>query len=163
MAKEQSEQLVAIGSDHAGYRMKEELKAELGGMGYRLLDVGTDSEDSCDYPEFALAVAEAVGRGDASRGILVCGTGAGMAMAANKVPGVRAAACNELYTAEYCRRHNDANVLTMGARIIEPEAARRILHVFMETDFVGDRTEGTRHRRRLEKIEEIERKYMKEQ
>lgn len=162
MSPQQSERLVAIGSDHAGYRLKEELKAELGSMGYQVRDLGTDSEGPCDYPDFALAVAEAVGRGEASKGVLVCGTGAGMAMVANKVPGVRAAACNELYTAEYCRSHNDANVLTMGARIIKPEAARRILHIFMETDYEGGRPDGARHQGRLEKIKEVERKYMKE-
>jgi ribose 5-phosphate isomerase B len=163
MSPEQSERLVAIGSDHAGYRLKEELKAELGAMGYEVRDVGTSSEDPCDYPDLALSVAEAVRRGEASKGVLVCGTGAGMAMAANKVPGVRAAACNDPYTAEYCRRHNDANVLTTGARITGPAAARRILRIFMETDYEGGRPEGARHDARLEKIRKIERKYMKEQ
>jgi RpiB/LacA/LacB family sugar-phosphate isomerase len=124
--------------------------------------VGTGSQESCDYPDFALAVAETVSRGEASRGVLICGTGAGMAMVANKVPGIRAAACNEVYTAEYCRRHNDANVLTMGARVVDEETASRILKVFVENSFEGDLPEGARHTSRIEKIKQIERKYMKE-
>ncbi len=148
---------VAVGSDHAGYRLKERLKAELLDMGYTVLDYGTGSEESCDYPDFAVPVAEAVASGEASRGVLVCGTGAGMAMVANKIPGVRAAACNEAYTAEYCRLHNDANVLTMGARVLEPDEAVKILRKFMETDFEGDR-----HSRRVGKITEVERAHMKE-
>lgn len=148
---------MAVGSDHAGYRLKERLKAELLDMGYTVLDYGTGSEESCDYPDFAVPVAEAVASGEASRGVLVCGTGAGMAMVANKIPGVRAAACNEAYTAEYCRLHNDANVLTMGARVLEPDEAVKILRKFMETDFEGDR-----HSRRVGKITEVERAHMKE-
>lgn len=148
---------VAIGSDHAGYRLKELLKAELLEMGYRVRDFGTDSEESCDYPDFGLPVARAVAGGEASRGVLVCGTGAGMAMVANKVPGVRAAACNEPFTAGHCRMHNDANVMTIGARVVEPDAAVGMLRLFMETGFEGDR-----HTRRLEKIEAVEREYGKE-
>ena len=162
MPPEIIDRIVAIGSDHAGYSLKERLKAELAAMGYQVHDVGTASQESCDYPDFALAVAEAVGRGEASRGVLVCGTGAGMAMVANKVPGVRAAACNEAYTAEHCRLHNDANVLTMGARVVDDETASRILKVFMESGFEGGLPGGTRHRRRVEKIRDVERTYMKE-
>ncbi len=159
-----NEKVVAIGSDHAGFRLKEDLKDVLAGMGYRVSDLGTDSEESCDYPDFALAVAESVKRGDAYRGVLVCGTGAGMAIAANKVPGVRAVACNELYTAEFSRLHNDANVITMGSRIIDAAAARDILKVFLETGFEGEAdSEGAaRHARRLEGIRDIEREYWKE-
>ncbi|MBU1670224.1 MAG: ribose 5-phosphate isomerase B [Actinobacteria bacterium] len=150
---------VAIGSDHAGFLLKEALEDELVSGGYTVVDFGTDSEESCDYPDFGLAVAEAVSTGEAWRGVLVCGTGAGMAMVANKVPGVRAAACNEPYTAEYCRLHNDANVLTMGARIVDPQAAKRILHAFLDAEYEG---EASRHERRLGKIRDVERKYMKE-
>ena len=157
MAQELDERVVAVGSDHAGYRLKESLVDELARLGYEVRDMGTGSEESCDYPDFALSVAEAVAGGEAEKGVLVCGTGAGMAMAANKVPGIRAAACNEPYTAEFCRLHNDANILTMGARIIDEEAALRILKVFIETGF-----EGGRHAGRLEKIRGIERRYMKE-
>lgn len=148
---------VAIGSDHAGYSLKERLKAELEDMGYVVRDYGTDSEESCDYPDFAVPVAEAVSAGEARRGVLICGTGAGMAIVANKYPGVRAVACNEPYTAEYCRLHNDANVLTIGARIVEPGVAVDILHRFMETGF-----EGHRHARRLDKISDVERARIKE-
>lgn len=148
---------MAIGSDHAGYALKERLKAELEGMGYRVRDFGTHSEESCDYPDFAVRVAEAVAGGEALKGVLVCGTGAGMAMVANKVPGVRAAVCNEPYTAEYCRLHNDANVLAIGARVVEPGQEAGILRVFMGTGF-----EGGRHSRRLEKIARVERAHVKE-
>jgi len=162
MPPETGDRIVAIGSDHAGYRLKERLKIELAGMGYEVCDLGTDSQESCDYPDFGLAVAEAVGRGEAYRGVLICGTGAGMAMVANKVPGIRAAACNEAYTAEYCRLHNDANVLTMGARVVDDETASRILKAFMESGFEGGLPDGARHNGRVEKIKEIERRYMKE-
>lgn len=155
--------VVAIGSDHAGYELKEQLKDELSEMGYEVRDVGTDSEESCDYPEFALPVSEAVSSGEAFRGVLVCGTGAGMAMVANKVPGVRAAACNDPYTAEYCRLHNDANIMTVGARIVDSQKARRILRAFMETGYEGQQPDGYRHARRLHEIEQVEDKYMKEQ
>lgn len=151
---------VAIGSDHAGYRLKESLKPTLQELGYQVHDVGTFSEESCDYPDYALEVAETVSAGDAFRGVLICGTGAGMAMVANKVPGVRAAACNELFSAEYVRRHNDANVLTMGARIIDEDSALEILREFMKTGFEGEGEGGVRHNRRLEKLSGVERKYM---
>jgi ribose 5-phosphate isomerase B len=162
MATHGNDRVVAIGSDHAGYRIKEQLKNELSRDGYEVRDMGTDSEEPCDYPDYALAVAEAVSGGKASKGVLICGTGAGMAMVANKVPGIRAAACNETYTAEYCRFHNDANILTMGARVVDPDTASRILKKFMESGFEGERPEGARHNSRLDKIEKAERKYMKE-
>jgi ribose 5-phosphate isomerase B len=157
MGDEKNERVIAIGSDHAGFRIKEIYKEELTRRGYDMLDMGTDSEESCDYPDFAQAVAEAVSVGDASKGVLVCGTGAGMAMAANKVPGVRAAVCNDPYTAQYCRLHNDANVLTLGARVVDEDEALRILGLFLDAGF-----EGGRHSARVEKIGEIERKYTKE-
>lgn len=148
------ETVVAIGSDHAGYDLKEELKEELGILGFRALDMGTGSVEPCDYPEFAMAVAGALSRGEAARGVLVCGTGAGMAIAANKVPGVRAAVCNETFTAEQCRLHNDANVIAFGSRIVDAAAAREILGIFMSTGF-----EGGRHARRVDGITKIERRY----
>jgi len=151
--------VIAVGSDHAGYRLKGAVAGALSEMGCRVLDMGTDSEESCDYPDFAMKVAEAVRDGEADRGVLICGTGAGMAMVANKVPGVRAAVCNESYSAEFTRLHNDVNVLCLGARIIEPVEAPGILKLFLDTPFEGDREGGARHRRRLEKISEVENKY----
>lgn len=153
---------IAIGSDHAGLRLKESLAGYLREEGHEVNDLGTYTEESCDYPDLALAVAEAVSEGVADRGVLVCGSGAGMAMAANKVPRVRAVACNEPYTAEYCRLHNDANVLTIGARLVDVEDAKNILGVFLATGFEGEAPEGERHLRRVEKIRAIERKYGKE-
>jgi len=151
--------LIAIGSDHAGFSLKENLKARLEGSGYRVWDVGTDSGASCDYPDFGLKVAEAVAGGQAASGVLVCGSGIGMAMVANKVPGVRAAVCNDLYCAEYGRRHNDANVLTIGARVVSADEAARIVDVFLETDFEGEGESGARHLRRIKKIRGVEVKY----
>jgi len=154
--------IIAIGSDHAGFQLKEALRNELVSKGYQVKDVGAYSEESCDYPDMALAVAESVSQGVADKGVLVCGTGAGMAMAANKVPGIRAVTCNEPYTAEYCRLHNDANVLSMGSRIIDVADAMNVLDVFLSTGFEGDSEAGARHARRIEKIRDIERKYGKE-
>lgn len=151
--------MVAIGSDHAGYRLKERLKAELIEAGLSVEDLGTLSEDACDYPDFAEKVAEAVASGTAARGVLVCGTGVGMAIAANKVPGVRAAVCNDTYCARQARLHNDANVLTIGARVVDEELASEITRIFMETGFEGDSQAGSRHSRRLSKIRDIERRY----
>jgi ribose 5-phosphate isomerase B len=124
---------IALGSDHAGFTLKESLKDRLERAGHVVNDLGAYSEEACDYPDIARAVAEAVSRGEADRGVLVCGTGAGMAMAANKVPGIRAAVCNETCTAEYCRLHNDANVLAMGSRIVDGDAAWNILALFLST------------------------------
>jgi ribose 5-phosphate isomerase B len=139
--------IIAIGSDHAGFKLKEALRGELASKGLEVKDVGAYSEESCDYPD---------------RGVLVCGTGAGMTMAANKVPGIRAVTCNEPYTAEYCRLHNDANVLSMGSRLIDVADAMNILEVFLSTGFEGASEAGARHLRRIEKIRDIERKYGKE-
>jgi ribose 5-phosphate isomerase B len=155
-------EIIAIGSDHAGFLLKESLKAELSTWGYQVKDLGTYSEESCDYPDIALAVAETVAQGEAGKGVLVCGSGAGMAIAANKVPGIRAVTCNEPYIAEHCRLHNDANVLAIGSRIVDMEGAKNILEVFLETGFDGDSDAGARHARRLEKIRQIESKYGKE-
>lgn len=153
---------VALGGDHAGYRLKERLKPELQRMGFPVLDFGTESEEPCDYPDFAVKVAEAVSGGKAGRGILVCGTGVGMAMVANKVPGIRAAVCNDEYCARQARLHNDANVLTIGARVVDEDRAGKILRVFMETGFEGESPAGARHLRRLEKMKEVERRYLRD-
>jgi ribose 5-phosphate isomerase B len=143
---------IAIGSDHAGFRLKEALAAHLKELGHDVDDVGTDSEEPTDYPPICAAVGRAVREGRAARGVVLGGSGQGEQIAANKVRGVRAALCNDLYTAQMSRRHNDANVLAMGARIVAPELAREILEVWLDTAF-----DGGRHERRIEQIEEIER------
>jgi ribose 5-phosphate isomerase B len=143
---------VAIGSDHAGYRLKEALKSFLADEGHEVLDVGTDSEEPVDYPPFCAAAArEAVG-GGAERAIVLGGSGQGEQIVANKVQGVRAALCNDLYLARLSRAHNDANVLAIGGRVVAPELAKEIVRVWLSTPF-----EGGRHARRLEQIAEIER------
>jgi len=141
---------IAVGADHAGHDLKEHLREVLGGLGHQVEDLGTHSADSCDYPDFAVAVARAVAGGQADRGLLVCGTGVGMAMAANKVGGVRAANCHEIFVARLARAHNDANVLTLGARVIAPAHAEAILRAFLETAF-----DGGRHQGRVAKLDAI--------
>jgi ribose 5-phosphate isomerase B len=142
---------IGLGSDHAGLRLKSVIGAHLMEEGRGVLDFGTTSEASCDYPEFARRVAEAVRDGRCERGILVCATGVGMAICANKVKGVRAGACNDLYTARFSRQHNDANVLCLGERVIGPGLALEIVRVWLDTPF-----EGGRHARRLDLISELE-------
>ena len=144
---------IALGADHAGWELKESLKAWLIDRGYHVVDFGTHSPDSVDYPDYAALVGEAVSAGKAERGVLVCGTGIGMAITANKVPGVRAAACGDLYAARMSREHNDANVLALGGRLTGADAAADILRMWLETDFAGGR-----HQRRLEKIAGLERR-----
>ena len=139
--------VVALGADHAGFPLKEDLKAWLIGRGYDVVDLGTHSAESVDYPDFAVGVGSAVTAGKADRGILVCGTGIGMAMAANKLPGVRAAACSDAFTARMSREHNDANVLALGARVTSREAAIEIVELWLDTEFAGGR-----HARRVDKI-----------
>ena len=145
---------VALGCDHAGYGLKEVIAGYLNRAGHEILDEGTYSDDSCDYPDFAERVALRVVSGEAERGIIICATGVGMAMIANKVPGIRAVVCNDLYTARYSRLHNDANVLTLGARVVGPGVAEEIVRIWMETPF-----EGGRHSRRLDKLTEVERRH----
>ena len=142
---------LAIGSDHAGYRLKETITSSLLDAGHAVDDVGTGSEASVDYPDFAADVARRVVSGACDRGILVCGTGVGMAMAANKIDGVRAAAAGDLESARLARAHNDANILTLGARITRPDLALAIVRLFLETPF-----EGGRHQRRVDKIRALE-------
>ena len=144
---------IALGADHAGFALKEIIRVWLDRQGHEVLDVGTHTADSVDYPDYASAVTDALLTGAAERGILVCGTGIGMAMAANKAPGVRAAACADAFTARMAREHNDANVLALGARILGPEDAIEIVRVWLETEFAGDR-----HARRVAKIAALEQK-----
>ncbi len=139
---------IPIGADHAGFALKERLKSELGAMGYEVDDVGTTSEDSVDYPDFAHRVADRVERGEARRGILLCGSGLGMSYAANRHHGVRAAIAWSPEIARLSREHNDANVLVLPARFIEADEGVEILRTWLETSF-----EGGRHVRRVEKIE----------
>ena len=136
-----------VGSDHAGVALKKELSEVARELGYEIEDVGTHSTESTDYPDYAHQVASAVSRGE-GLGILVCGTGVGMSMAANRHPGVRAAACGDVYSATMSRQHNDANVLCLGSRIIGPGLAAEILKAFLSSSF-----EGGRHERRVNKIE----------
>ena len=143
---------IAIGADHAGYALKTHLVAALKEMGHEVDDLGTHSEESVDYPPICAAVGRAVARGEADRGIVLGGSGQGEQIAANKVRGVRAALCNDLFTARLSRSHNDANVLSMGGRIVAPGLADEILAVWLSTDF-----EGGRHTRRVEQLAEIER------
>lgn len=142
-----SKQKVAIGSDHAGFALKQSLTADLQEMGFEVVDLGAHSEASVDYPDFGMAVAEAVSKGRAALGVLICGTGIGISIAANRYPAVRAALCHDHVTAEMCRRHNDANILALGARVIGIEVARECLKTFMNTPF-----EGGRHAARVAKL-----------
>ena len=145
---------IALGADHAGFQVKEALKAWLIEQGYEVVDYGIHSPESVDYPDYAAQVAEAVADQKVERGVLVCGTGIGMAITANKVAGVRAALCSDLYTARASREHNDANVLALGGRLMGPEVALDILRMWLATDFAGGR-----HRRRVDKIADLERRH----
>jgi len=148
------QQTVAVGADHGGYELKEMLKSYLGELGYAVLDCGTDSAAAVDYPDFAFAVARLVAQARAWRGIVIDGAGIGSCMAANKVPGVRAAMCYDQATAVNSREHNDANVLTLGAGLIGPNLARQIVKTWLETPHGGGR-----HARRVTKIVDIERRF----
>lgn len=140
---------IAIGADHAGYQLKEELRAALEAKGHEVVDFGTHSSASTDYPEYGRAVAEAVSKGDAERGVLVCSTGVGISMAANKVAGVRAALAYNSDEVALTRLHNDANILAMGARYTTLKQAEEWVEIFLKTEF-----EGGRHKRRVDKIEQ---------
>ena len=143
--------MIAIGSDHGGLALKKEIMAHLDEMGIAYRDFGTDSEDSCDYPIYGEAVARAVVSGECERGIVVCGTGIGISIAANKVRGIRCALCGDCFSAEMARRHNDANVLALGGRVTGPGLALKIVDTFLENGFDGDR-----HARRIGLIADIE-------
>jgi ribose 5-phosphate isomerase B len=143
--------IVAIAADHGGFELKQQLKGYLRDWGYQVLDLGTNSAEAVDYPDFAEAVGNAVARGEAWLGIVLDSAGIGSSIAANKVPGVRAALCYDRATARNSREHNDANVLTLGAKLIAPEAAREIVALWLSTPFAGGR-----HQRRVDKIRGIE-------
>lgn len=144
---------LAIASDHGGYALKEVMKKHLKSQNIAFVDCGTDSEDSCDYPDFAEKACRLVQQGEADFGVLICGTGIGMSITANKMNGIRAALCGETFSAHFTRAHNDANVLCMGARVTGAGLAEMILDEFLNTPF-----EGGRHQRRIDKIAEIERR-----
>lgn len=147
---------IAIGCDHGGIVLKPAIVEYLQGKGIDVVDFGTFDTASVDYPDYALAVAEAVASGNCERGILLCGTGIGISIAANKVKGIRAAVCHDEFTASACSAHNNANVIALGGRVISPETAVTLVEKWLTTPF-----EGGRHANRLKKITEIERKYMK--
>jgi len=147
---------IAVGSDHGGFRLKQQIISFLKENNYEFKDFGTYDAESVDYPDYALQVAEAVASGEFDRGILVCGTGIGIGIAANKVPGIRAALCNDTFSARASREHNDANILTIGERVVGPGLALDIVRVWLESEFTGGR-----HAKRLEKIRAIEEKYSK--
>jgi ribose 5-phosphate isomerase B len=147
---------IAVGADHGGYELKEQLKGFIGELGFTVLDCGTRSTESVDYPDFAFAVASLVSDGQAAYGIVIDGAGIGSCMAANKVPGVRAALCYDLSTAVNSREHNDANVLTLGGRLIGLNLARDIVKTWLHTEFAGGR-----HARRVDKITAIEQRFTK--
>ena len=143
--------MIAIASDHGGYLLKEHIKAYLAAKGVTCQDFGTDSTDSCDYPIFGKAAAQAVASGQCEKGIVICTTGIGISITANKVHGIRCALCSDPLSAELTRRHNDANMLSMGAGMIGPNMAERIVDVFLNTEF-----EGGRHARRVGEMMDVE-------
>ncbi|MCS7181654.1 MAG: ribose 5-phosphate isomerase B [Thermoanaerobaculum sp.] len=139
---------VLIASDHAGFALKQALKAHLQGAGHEVVDLGAFSADPADYPDFAHALAQQIQREPGARGILICATGIGMSMAANRHPGVRAALCHDAYTAEMARRHNDANILCLGGKVTGEAVARQMVEIFLATPF-----DGGRHSGRVAKLE----------
>jgi len=147
---------VAVGSDHAGYQYKQVLADHLRDAGHEVIDLGTDGPQSVDYPDYARAVAEAVARGEAERGLLVCGSAVGVCMVANKVRGIRAGVCHETYSARQAVEHDDMNVLCLGERVIGIEVAREVADAFMAARF----SDEERHRRRLNKLLAVEDDYM---
>jgi ribose 5-phosphate isomerase B len=142
---------IAIASDHGGLHIKDEVKSVIEELGFEYEDFGCDCSDSVDYPDYALPVAEKVASGEFDRGILVCGTGIGMSIAANKVSGIRCALVHDTFSAKATREHNDSNILAMGERVIGPGLAREIVKVWLQTEF-----EGGRHAKRIQKITDIE-------
>lgn len=139
---------IAIANDHAGVEYKFILKEHLEKLGHEVINLGTDEHSSCDYPDYAAKVAKAIQSGEVERGVLICGTGVGMSIAANKHKGIRASLCGDTYTAEFTRRHNDSNVLVFGARVIGVEIMLSVANVYFSTEF-----EGGRHQRRVDKLE----------
>lgn len=147
---------IAIGCDHGGFELKNEIIKFLENEKYEVKDFGTYSTDSCDYPDIALPVAEAVAAKEYEFGILICGTGIGIGISANKVPGIRAALCSDTFSAHATRQHNNANILTIGQRVVGTGLAIDIVKTFLSSEFEGDR-----HQKRIDKISEIEKKYNK--
>lgn len=143
--------MIALGSDHGGYDLKERVKAYLDKEGIAYKDYGCHSKESCDYPVFGKVAAEAVASGECDKGIVICTTGIGISIAANKVKGIRCALCSDSLSAEMTRRHNDANIIAMGAGIVGPNLARRMVEVFLNTEF-----EGGRHARRVALLDSIQ-------
>ena len=143
--------MIAIGSDHGGFTLKQEVMKHLTEKGLEYKDYGTYTTDSCDYPIYGEAVAKAVASGECEKGIIICGTGIGISIAANKVKGIRAALCGDCFSAEMTRRHNDANILAMGERVLGPGLALKIVDTFLNTEF-----EGGRHARRVDLITNLE-------
>ena len=141
--------MIALGSDHGGYELKQEIIAYLKEKNLDFKDYGTDSKDSCDYPVYAKKVANAIVAGECDKGILICGTGIGISITANKIKGIRAALCHDAFSAQATREHNDANILAMGARVVGPGLALKIVDTFLNTDFSNDE----RHIRRIEQME----------
>jgi ribose 5-phosphate isomerase B len=142
---------IAIAADHGGFELKEDIELFLKEIGYEPVDLGTHNNDSVDYPDFGIKVAETVSRGEISRGILICGTGIGMSIVVNKFPNVRGALCNDIYTARMGREHNDSNILILGGRVVGKGLAREMVRTWLSTKF-----EGGRHQKRLDKIKELE-------
>jgi ribose 5-phosphate isomerase B len=147
---------VAFGADHGGFQLKQMLIKHAESLGYTVLDLGTSNEESCDYPDFAFAVARAVASGEAWRGIMIDGAGIGSCVVANKVPGIRAACCHNEFVARNAREHNDTNVLTLGSRVTGSEVCKEIMKVWLETWFAGGR-----HKARVDKMTDVERRYLK--
>ena len=143
--------MIALGCDHGGYELKQAIMKHLDEKGVQYKDYGTYSTESCDYPDYAKAACEGVTSGECEKAILICGTGIGISMAANKVKGIRAACCSDYFSAKYTRLHNNANALCMGGRVVGPGLACELVDVFLETEF-----EGGRHQRRIDKITAIE-------
>jgi len=143
--------MIALGCDHGGFALKQAVKKFLDEKGLEYKDYGTYTEESCDYPSYGEAVAKAIVNGECDRGILICGTGIGISLAANKVKGIRAALCHNEFTAQMCREHNNAQILAMGARVLEEDMALRIVDIFLNTEFAGGR-----HETRVNKLMEIE-------
>lgn len=146
---------VVIGADHAGFLLKGDIVNYLQGLGYEVLDLGTYSADPVDYPDYAEAVGITILRKEAERGLLICGSGVGACVAANKLPGIRAGLCHDTYSAHQGVEHDDMNVLVLGARVIGPEMARELVGAFLRASFSGEE----RHRRRLEKVKDLESRY----
>ncbi|QGQ93467.1 ribose 5-phosphate isomerase B [Paenibacillus psychroresistens] len=146
---------VAIGADHGGFRLKEELKGFIVSLGHEVDDVGSYCADAVDYPDYALPVCEKVVSGDADRGILICGTGIGMTIAANKIPSIRCALVHDMFSAKATREHNDSNVLAMGERVVGPGIAQEIVRIWLETEF----SHAARHEQRIGKVTSLEDKF----